>query len=167
MKVSFCSFSRHHYHASLYCLLYYQAWEMCRAGAFNLSYTSLTSRKASKALRGLVTEDPMFWAEITQPRSRGGTPQHVPPALTSQQEQSEDREEPALDIHGDDSEVPVMDVFAHTQQSSQAMDCNNDRLYVPGEDGGLASTADAESSSTEFVKGETVDASQAIEGRGK
>ena len=53
------------------------------------------------------------------------------------------------------------------QQLSQAMDCNNDRLYVPEKDGGFASTADAESSSTECMKGEMVDASQAIEGHGK
>ena len=47
-------------------------------------------------------------------------------------------------------------------------DCDrNDRLYVPGEDGGLESTADAEGASTESVKGETVDASHAIEGHGK
>ena len=141
---------------------------MCRAGAFNLSYTSLTSREASKALRELVTEDPTFWAEITQPRSRGGTPQHIPPALTFQQEQSEDLEEVALDIHGDDSKVPMTDVvFAHTQQSSR-VDCDDDdKLYVPGEGGGLVSTADAEGSSTEIVNGETVNAIQAIEGRGK
>ena len=42
---------------------------MCQAGAFNLSYASLTSREALKALHELVTVDPVFWAEITQPCS--------------------------------------------------------------------------------------------------
>lgn len=136
---------------------------MCRAGAFNLSYASLTSREALKALRELVTVDPVFWAEITQPRSRG-----TPPALTPQQAQSEDLEEVAIDIHGDDSEVPMIDVVAaHTQHPSMDLDRDrDDMLYVPGEEGGLMSTADAERTSTESVNGETVDASH-VEGRGK
>lgn len=146
---------------------------MCRAGDFNLSYTSLTSHKASKALRKLVTVDPTFWVEITQPRSQGGVPHHMPPTLTSLQEQTEDLEESAINIHGDDSEVPMTDVIsAHTQlECSNSMDCDdNDELYILGEEGGLVSTADAECASMESVQGEVVDATQAseaVEGRGK
>jgi hypothetical protein len=146
---------------------------MCRAGDFNLSYTSLTSREALKALHELVTVDPMFWAEITQPRSQGSVPNHAPPTLTSLQEQTEDLEESAIDINGDDSEVPMTDVVsAHTQlECSDSMDCDDDdELYIPGEEGGLVSTADAECASLESVQGEVVDATQAtqaVEGRGK
>jgi hypothetical protein len=163
-KVSF-NFS---YHFIAYDLC--QAWEMCRAGEFNLSYTSLTSREASKALRELVTVDPAFWAEITQSRSRGS----ILPMLTSQQEALEDLEECAVDVHGDDSEVPMTDVIsAHTQviEHADPMDHDNDdKLYIVGEEGGLVSIADAESTTMESVNGETTDAtraSQAVEGRGK
>ncbi len=135
---------------------------MCTDGDFNLSYTSLTSCEASKALRELVTEDPTFWAEITQPHSQGGMPYHVPPTLTPQQEQSEDLEESGIDIHGDDSEVPMVDVVSvHTRYS----DCEDDKFYVL-EEGGLVSTADAENTLMESVKGDIVDATQ-LEGRGK
>ena len=108
---------------------------MCRAGEFNLSYTSLTSREASKALRELVTADPTFWAEITQPRSRGGVPHHIPPKLTSHEEQLEDLEETPIDIHGDDSEVPMIDVIsAHTNsfdRDSVDFDSDDaDKLYI-------------------------------------
>ena len=144
-----------------------QAWEMCRAGEFNLSYASLTSHEASKALCKLVTVDPMFWAEITQPCSQGGVPHHAPPTLTSLQEQVEDLEESAIDIHGDDSEVPLTDVISvHTQLDS--MDCDdNDNLYILGEEGGLVSTADAESALLESVRDEVVDVTHTVEGRGK
>jgi hypothetical protein len=123
----------------------------------------LAGHEASKALRKLVTVDPAFWAEITQPRSRG-----TPPALTPQQAQSEDLEEVAIDIHGDDSKVPMIDVVAaHTQHPSMDSDHDcNDMLYVPGEEGGLVSTADAERMSTESVNSEMVDASH-VEGCGK
>jgi hypothetical protein len=81
-------------YVSLYCLHCFQAWEMCRAGAFNLSYASLTSHKALKALHKLVMVDPAFWAEITQPCSQG-----TPLALTMQQVQSENLKEVAIDVH--------------------------------------------------------------------
>jgi hypothetical protein len=141
---------------------------MCRAGEFNLSYASLTSREASKALHELVTVDPGFWAEITQPRSRGGIPHHHPPPLTSQQEESEDVEECAVDIHGDDSEVPMTNVISAHTQYSDSMDCDdngnndgnndNDKLYIVGEEGGLVSTADAESVAMESINGKIIDA---------
>ena len=144
---------------------------MFRAGEFNLSYASLTSREASKALRELVTVDPTFWAEIMQPRSRGGVLHHLLPTLTSQQEELEDLDESGIDIHGDDSEVPMADVISAHTQRSDSMDCDDDdKLYIAGEEGGLVSTADAECALRESVNGETTDAtlgSQAIEGRGK
>jgi len=52
----------------------------------------------------------------------------------------EDLEESAIDIHGDDSEVPMTDlVSAHTQlECSDSMDCNDDdKLYILGEEGGF------------------------------
>ncbi|KAI9507068.1 hypothetical protein F5148DRAFT_1368669 [Russula earlei] len=151
------------------------------------------SREASKTLRELVTVlsplvpqassspatcpctdtndalDPTFWVEITQPRSQGGVPHHAPPTLTSL-EQMEDLEESAFDIHGDDSEVPMTDIVSvHTQlECSNSMDCDDDdKLYIPGEEGGLVLTADAECASVKSVQGEVVDttqASQAVEG---
>ena len=148
---------------------------MCRAGEFNLSYTSLTSREASKALRELVMVDPAFWAEITQPRSQGGVPHHHPPALTSQQEELEDLEESAVNIHGDDSKVPMANVISAHTQYLNSMDCDDnggdgDKLYIVGEEGGLVSTADAESAAMESINREIVDATQAtrvFEGHGK
>jgi hypothetical protein len=130
----------------------------------------LTSREALKALCELVTVDPAFWAEITQPRSRGSEPLHLPPTLTPQQEESEDLEASALDIHGDDSEVPMSDVISASTQHPDTMGCNDDKLYVAGEGGGLVSTADAECTFMESVNGEIVDATQggqAVEGRGR
>jgi hypothetical protein len=85
----------------------------------------------------------------------------------------EDLEESAIDIHGDDSEVPMTDVISvHAQsENTDSMDCDDDdKLYIPGEEGGLVSTADAESASMESVQGEVVDATQAsqtVEGRGR
>ncbi|KAI9437381.1 hypothetical protein F5148DRAFT_1154394 [Russula earlei] len=86
----------------------------------------------------------------------------------------EDLEESAIDIHGDDGEVPMTDIISmHTQlECSNSMDCNDDdELYIliPEEEGGLVLTADAECASVESVQGEVVDttqASQAVEGHG-
>ena len=136
---------------------------------------SLTSREASKALRELVTADPTFWAEITQPCSRGGVPHHIPPKLTSHEEQLEDLEETPIDIHGDDSEVLMIDVIsAHTNsfnRDSAGFDGDDvDKLYIVGEGGGLVSAADAESACIESVNGRIIDATQAgqlVRGHGR
>jgi len=115
----------------------------------------------------------MLWAEITQPCSQGGVPHYAPPTLTSLQEQMEDLEESAINIHGDNSEVPMTDIISvHTQlECSDSMDCNDEnKLYIPGEEGSFVSTADAECASMESIQGEVVDAtqaSQAVEGCSK
>jgi hypothetical protein len=84
------------------------------------------------------------------------------PALTPQQEQSKDFEESATDIHGDDSEVPMADVVSVHTQNPSSTDYDNDltNLYIPGEEGDLISTTDAESTFVESVKSEVVDTIQ-------
>ena len=89
-------------------LKFIQAWKMCKAGQFDLSYESLTSREARQALHDLPNTDPAFFAEISKPRSRS---QHVAPVLSDDQVAQEDSE----DQYGgtdalDDSDVPVVDV---------------------------------------------------------
>ncbi|KAI1782136.1 hypothetical protein LXA43DRAFT_862600, partial [Ganoderma leucocontextum] len=42
-----------------------QAFRLCSAGAFNMSFESLTSLEARQALNELKTSDPAFYAEIT------------------------------------------------------------------------------------------------------
>jgi hypothetical protein len=66
-----------------------QAWSMCKAGQFNLSYDSLTSHEARQALRNLPNTDPTFFAEISQPRSCS---EHAAPFLDEHQIQQEDSE---------------------------------------------------------------------------
>ena len=79
-----------------------QAWEMCRAGEFNLSYESLTSRAARQTLRDLHETETEFLAELRRPRS------HVlAPVLSHDEALLEDSEELELNIPGDDSSVPL------------------------------------------------------------
>ena len=75
---------------------------MCRAGEFNLSYESLTSRAARQNLRDLHETETEFLAELRRPRS------HVlAPVLSHDEALLEDSEELELDIPGDDSSVPL------------------------------------------------------------
>lgn len=43
-----------------------QAFALCQAGDFNLSYESLTSFAVREKLRNFKTTDPDFWAELSQ-----------------------------------------------------------------------------------------------------
>ena len=102
--------------------------------------------------------DPNFWAEITQPCSQGSVPHHIPPTLTSHEKQLEDLEETPIDIHGDNSEVPMINVTStHTNSfNCDSVDFNGDdtdKLYIVGEEGGLVSAVDAESACIESVNG--------------
>ena len=102
--------------------------------------------------------DPNFCTEITQPCSQGGIPHHIPPTLTSHEKQLEDLEETPIDIHGDDSEVPMINVTsAHTNSFDRdSVDFDGDdadKLYILGEEGGLVSAVDAESACRESVNG--------------
>jgi hypothetical protein len=45
-----------------------RSWERCVVGDFNLSWESVSSVNARRALFALRKSNPEFWAELTQPR---------------------------------------------------------------------------------------------------
>jgi hypothetical protein len=133
---------------------------MCKAGEFNLSYASLTSLEARRVLCELPESDPDFWAELTQPRTRLSAP-----ALTTEEALEEDADAMDLDNPGDDSVVPL-EVVAELM----AGDADISDEFVPGDEWGLVSTADAEETLREVIEGVEIDTTQATkngEGRGQ
>jgi len=137
-----------------------QAWEMCRAGEFNLSYESLTSPAARQILRDLPVTDPQFFAELTQPRSRVAAP-----VLDTEDALHEDAEVSDLDIIGDDSSVPIEAIL---DAMHGVLPQGSDEMFVEGSDG-VVSRAEAEETLIEEVDGVIVDATASVaqaEGRG-
>lgn len=131
---------------------------MCCVEDFNLSYKSLTSPEARRALRNLPETDPTFFAELTQPRSRV-----LAPSLTPEEALDKDVEFSELDNPGDDVVVPleaVWDVMAGAESDQ----------FVPGEEWGLESAAEAEETMVEVVDGIKIDTTHAVkqlQGRGQ
>ncbi|KAF5384182.1 hypothetical protein D9615_003148 [Tricholomella constricta] len=136
-----------------------KAWEMCRAGEFNLSYESLTSPATRETLRNLPITDPEFFAELTRPRSRV-------PILSEEDVTIEDAEVFELDVPLDDSVVPHEAVINDLHGT---LPTTNDQHFVRGEDG-VVSAAEAEEVLVEEVEGEVLDTTGAVIeelGRGK
>ncbi|KAF5381325.1 hypothetical protein D9615_008430 [Tricholomella constricta] len=118
-----------------------KAWEMCRAGEFNLSYESLTSPTTREILRNLPTTDPEFFTELTRPRSRV-------PVLSEEDMTIEDAEVLELDVPVDDSVVPHEAVADDLHGTLPTTD---DQHFVRGEDG-VVSAAEAEEVLVEEVE---------------
>jgi len=144
---------------------------MCKAGPFDLSYESLTSREARQALRDLPNTDPTFFAEISQPCSRS---RHAVPILNDDQTAQEDSE---VQYGGadalDDSDVPVPEVDAHQVElvskfqthSTQEDEEDLVHIYVIHDEGGLSSVAEAEDTLIESIDSHVTDVSSAFTGR--
>lgn len=133
---------------------------MCRVNDFNLSYESLTGPEAWKILHSLPETDPAFFAELTQPQSRVSAP-----VLTLDEACDEDVEVSELDNPGDDSVVPLKAVLGMVQGSMEDDDC-----FVPGDDWGFVSVAEAEATLVEVVDGVKIDTTDAVrcpKGRGQ
>ena len=118
---------------------------MCRGGEFDLSFESLTSHEARRALRELPITDPALFAEISQPRSCVG----VVPSLTPDEALLEDN--PPDEGAEDDSDVPFAEVCAHHYESLNTSPLDPAQIYLPNETGGLTSTAGSESILVEAV----------------
>ena len=130
---------------------------MCRAGEFNLSYESLTSRAARQTLRDLHETETEFLAELRRPRS------HVlAPVLSHDKALLEDSEELELDIPGDDSSVPleVVEDDIHGNFSTEP-----DQVFVMGQDGLIPAT-EAEETLIEEVEGQVLDTTTVVEQEG-
>jgi len=135
---------------------------MCKAGGFDLSYESLTSHEARQTLRNLPQTDPVFFAEISQPRSR--------PILTEIEALQEDSDEQyGGSAPTDDSDVPLGEVAAHSDEVVAGPlvpeGGDVDHIYVLGEEGGLSSAAEAEDTLLEAIGDVTVDVTTAYSGR--
>jgi len=138
---------------------------MCKAGAFDLSYESLTSHEARQTLRDLPRTDPAFFAEISQPRSR--------PILDESDALQEDSEEQYGGLTpADDSDVPLGEVAAHHEvvgtSGSEPLGLeteDTDHLYVVSEDGGLSSVAEAEDTLIESIGDHVTDVTAAYADR--
>jgi hypothetical protein len=84
-----------------------QAFEMCRVRGFDLSYESLTGFAAREKLRGLKTNDPEFWKELTGGDSSVEVANTVPDLPV---EDDVELQECAFD---DDSNLPCTVVIAN------------------------------------------------------
>ncbi|KAN0105519.1 hypothetical protein V8E52_010958 [Russula decolorans] len=80
-----------------------KAFEMCRTKEWNLSYNCLTGFTARERLRNLKAYDPEFYNELMANR--------VPEETT---EYPEDDKTLTKDEEGDDSDLPIETVVAHT-----------------------------------------------------
>jgi hypothetical protein len=132
---------------------------MCKVNGFNLSYESLTSSETRQILRNLPETDPEFFAELTQPRSRVAAP-----TLTPEEATEEDSEVSEVNSPGDDTAVPLDAVIDAIHGNLDV-----DDWFVPSEDGGLESTAEAEETLVEEVEGVKIDTThlvEKLEGRG-
>lgn len=132
---------------------------MCKTGDLNLSYESLTSATARQLLRDLPTTDPLFFAELSTPRTRI--------ELTPEEEQSEDQDTSEEDLPNDDSSVPL-EAIVDAVHGILPHD-GPETMFVVGTDG-VVSRAEAEETLIEEVNGVVVDATSTVgqeEGRGK
>jgi hypothetical protein len=86
------------------------SWERCVVGKWNLSWESITSVDARKAMLALRKTDPQFWAEIEQPRSfeREGTPQLETPAQDGKPEHEMELDSDKCPF-GDDEDYDELD----------------------------------------------------------
>lgn len=135
-----------------------KAWQMCAAGKFNLSYESLTSHEACRALHELPQTDPEFFAKLTQPCAWTNIP-----ILSEDQIAFKDTASSSNSLPEDDSDVPLAELIAYQDevQGAQAAEdaemVDLEEVYVAHEDGGLVSTADAEETLIEAVGEEIID----------
>ena len=151
-----------------------QAWKMCKAGPFDLSYESLTSCEAQQALHDLPNMDPTFFIEISQPHSHS---QHAVPILNDDQAAQEDLE---VQYGGadalDNSNVPLPEVDAHqvklvsksqTHSSDSTQEHEEDLVhtYITDDKGGLPSVAEAKDTLIESIDSHVTDVSSAFMGR--
>lgn len=106
---------------------------MCRGGAFNLSFESLTSRECREALRQLKKIDPEFYAELVQSESG----QSDDTDLVMKGPVMEDATE--VDTgNDDDTSLPFLAVVNHVHG-------NGSREVLLDAAGNLAGSRDAES----------------------
>ena len=123
---------------------------MCKAGRFNLSYKSLTSRDAHQALNELAASDPKLHAEITQRAS--DSVKHLTEVLSESGVCAEDDMLANFDVtEPDDTSLPLKTVVSRTvhripdsqpSSSSEVIDFGDEPSFLPES----ASTADAVSS---------------------
>lgn len=116
---------------------------MCKVNKFNLLYKSLTSSKTHQILRNLPDTDPEFFAELTQPHSQVGAP-----VLMAEEAHNEDLEVSEVNSYGDDTVVPLNAVLDAVHGN-----LDDDNCFVPDEDGGLESIAEAEETLVKEVEG--------------
>ena len=158
---------------SFYCFILTlpQAWKMCKASPFDLSYESLTSHEAQQALCNLPNTDLTFFTEISQPCSHS---QHAAPVLNNDQAAQEDSEAQYSGADAlDDSDVPVPEVDAHQVElvsKSQTNSTQQDEedlvhTYVTDDKGGLSSVAEAEDTLIESIDSHIVDVTSAFMSR--
>lgn len=125
---------------------------MCKSGDLNLSYESLTSPLARQLLCDLPTSDPIFFAELSLPRSRV--------KLTEEEKNCEDCDPLDEDLPSDDSSVPLEAVLDAVHGTLPEDD--SESLFVASMDG-VISQAEAEETLVEEVDGVVIDTTSMVE----
>jgi hypothetical protein len=129
-----------------------RSWERCAVGEFNLSWESLTSVDARRALFALRTTDPALWAELSQPRQA-----HNSDAVASEEDDSAalDTASPFADDGDNDDYIDsAVDVEVLIQQ-----------IIAPSKD--IPTSVPATGLSEELDPGEVVIPQSVDLGRGK
>jgi hypothetical protein len=125
---------------SLTCLtIVLQAFEMCRAGKFNLSYESLTSFDARENLRNMKNTDLEFWIELTGDTGISDVDENIA--------QEGDPHLPDITEFDDDSDLPCGAIIASVTGLQHSVDITRSA------DGDLLSSAQ-----TEFLDGQMAEA---------